>query len=127
MTGFVPRLFIPLAALWLVSAPPLPAQEDVAEMEEIIVEEPFDVRLQLPKDSSVQIMIERMRLRLENERAEELKIANRNTVTRVLDLTEYSPIKFGAALKPGDDFRFLDNYMRADLNPRNDDPLSLRR
>ena len=51
-------------------------------MEEIIVEEPFDVRLQLPQESSVQIMIERMRLRFETERIEELKIANRNPVTR---------------------------------------------
>lgn len=95
-------------------------------MEEIIIEEPFDVRLQLPQESSVQIMIERMRLRLETERAEELKIANRNAVTRVLDLTKYSPISLGASEDRSDTF-FLQNSLRPDLNPRNDDPLLLWR
>ncbi len=126
MTGLARRRFIPLAALLLLSARTLLAQDDIPTVEEIIVDEPFDVRLQLPEESSVQIMIERMRLRLETERAEELKIAHRNAVTRLLDLTKYSPIPLGASEDRVDAF-FLQNALRPDLNPRNDDPLSLRR
>ena len=95
-------------------------------MDEIIVEAPFDVRLELPKESHVQIMIERLRLRAETERAAELKIANRDAVSRLLDLTKYSPIPLGASEDRVDTF-FLQNALRADLNPRHDDPLSLRR
>lgn len=126
MTGLVRCRFIRLVALLLLGARTVLAQDDIPMMEEIIVEEPFDVRLQLPKESSVQIMIARMRLRLETERAEELKIANRNAVARLLDLTKYSPIRLGAGEDPVDAF-FLQNSLRPDLNPRNDDPLSLRR
>lgn len=87
-------------------------------MEEVIVEAPFDVRLSLPDPVLVQTVIDRILLRDASVRALELQTANRSAITTVLDLTRYSPIKFGATLKPGDDFRFLDNYMRADLNPR---------
>ncbi len=126
MTRLFRRCFYPFAAALLFSARALLAQDDIPMMEEIIVEEPFDLRLQLPEESSVQIMIERMRLRLETERAEELKIANRNAVTRILDLTKYSPIPLGASEDRIDTF-FLQNSLRPDLNPRNDDPLALRR
>ncbi len=99
---------------------------DIAVMDEIIVEAPFDVRLQLPKESAVQIMIERLRLRSETERALEMKAANRDPVSRLLDLTKYSPIPLGASEDRIDTF-FMQNALRADLNPRTDDPLSLRR
>ncbi len=50
-----PRLALVLTLL-LASATRLPAEEEgVAVMEEIIVEEPFDVRLQLPQESAVKI------------------------------------------------------------------------
>lgn len=114
-----------VAALLLPGALGLLAEEGVAIMEEIIVEEPFDVRLQLPKESAVQIMIERMRLQSETERALELKITNRDPISRLLDLTKYSPIPLGASEGRVDTF-FLQNSLRPDLNPRNDDPLSLR-
>ena len=115
-----------LIALLALGIQPLAAQEDVATMEEIIVEAPFDVRLEFPKESHVQIMIERLRLRSETERALDLKIANRDPVSRLLDLTRYSPIPLGASESRVDTF-FLQNALRADLNPRKDDPLSLRR
>lgn len=117
------RLFF-LATFLLLTARPASAEEDIPIMEEIIVEEPFDVRLELPSESSVQIMIERMRLRDEAERIEELKIANRNPVTRVLDLTKYSPIPLGASEDRIDTF-FFQNALRPDLNPGKDDPLAL--
>lgn len=115
-----------LIALLALGIQPLAAQEGVATMEEIIVEAPFDVRVELPKESHVQIMIERLRLHAETERALELKIANRDPVSRILDLTHYSPIPLGASANRVDTF-FMQNALRADLNPRKDDPLSLRR
>ena len=115
-----------IIALLALGIQPLAAQEDVATMEEIIVEAPFDVRVELPKESHVQIMIERLRLHAETERALELKIANRDPVSRILDLTHYSPIPLGASENRVDTF-FMQNALRADLNPRKDDPLSLRR
>lgn len=121
-----------IAALFIATSllgftmPRLLGEEGVAIMEEIIVEAPFDVRLQSPNEAAVQIMIERLRLRSENERAAELKIAHRDPVSRVLDLTRYSPISLGASENRVDTF-FLQNALRPDLNPRNDDPLSLQR
>ena len=119
----ITRHFIALLALGIQ---PLAAQEDVATMEEIIVEAPFDLRLQPPKESAVQIMIERLRLRSETAHALDLKIANRDPVSRILDLTRYSPIPLGASEDRVDSF-FMQNALRAELNPRKDDPLSLRR
>lgn len=126
MTQTTRHLLALATAVLTLAAPPLVAQEDVAIMEEIIVEAPFDVRLDPPQQSAVQIMIERMRLRSETERALELKIANRDPISRLLDLTKYSPIPLGASENRVDTF-FLQNALRVDLNPRHDDPLSLRR
>ena len=126
MIGMLRLRFAIVCALLMSGAPRLPAEEGVATMEEIIVEAPFDVRLELPQESAVKIMIERMRLRSETERELELKIANRDPISRLLELTKYSPIPLGASENRVDTF-FLENSMRADLNPRRDDPLSLRR
>ena len=101
-----------------VLAAPAPGEEEVEVlMEEITVEAPFDVRLELPKQSAVQTMIDRLTLRAETERAAELQIANRNAITTILDLTRYSPIPLGASENKIDAF-FQQNYMRPDLNPR---------
>ncbi len=95
-------------------------------MEEVIVEAPFDFRLERPRESAVQIVIERLSLRAEKQRALELQIANRTPLSALLDLTKYSPIPLGASDGRVDTF-FLQNSMRGDLNPRQDHPLSLRR
>jgi len=114
-----------MAAIFILVTPSFaPAQEAV--MDEIIVEAPFDVRLELPRESHVQIMIERLTLGAESKRALELQVANRPALTTLLDLTKYSPIPAGASESRVDIF-FLQNYLRADLNPRDDDPLALRR
>ena len=126
MIGMIRLRFAIVWALLMSGAPRLPAEEGVATMEEIIVEAPFDVRLELPQESAVKIMIERMRLRSETERELELKIANRDPISRLLELTKYSPIPLGASEDRVDSF-FMQNALRAELNPRKDDPLSLRR
>jgi len=97
-------------------------EPEVLTLEEIVVEETIDLRLELPKESSVQIMIDRLTLRAETQRALDLEIANRTPLTTVLDLTKYVPIPlFSGSSKPVDTF-FQENYMRLDLNPREKNP-----
>ena len=95
-------------------------------MEEVIVEAPFEVRLQLPNESQIQLMIDRLMLKTETERAAALEIANRTPINTLLDLTKYSPIRMGSSDSRVDTY-FLENFMRPDLNPRMEDPLALRR
>lgn len=123
-----------MGALWkfisaLCLVPALAVQTASAQeavMEEVVVEAPFDVRLELPRASAVQIMIERLKLRDETQRTLELKIANRIPLSTLLDLTKYSPIPLGGSDSRIDTF-FLQNYMRADLKARDEDLLNLRR
>ncbi len=107
-----------------VAAAQFARAEEELLLEGIVVEAPFDLRLELPQESAVQIMIERMNLRAETLRTAELEIANRNPVTALLDLTKYSPIPIGGSGSKVDTF-FLENHMRPDLNPRDKDPLGL--
>ena len=102
------------------AAPPMFAQE--ATLEEVIVEAPFDVRLELPRESTVQTMIARLKLQAENQRALDLQIANQTPVSRVLDLTRFIGIPLGSSEDRVDTF-FLQNSIRADLNPRKSNPL----
>ena len=119
------RRFIAAAfAVSVFAAHTISAQEAV--MEEIVIEESLDLRLESPRESTVQIMIDRLTLRAETQRALELQIANRTPLNVLLDLTKYSPIPLGASENRVDIF-FLQNSLRADLNPRDDDVLSLRR
>ncbi|MEP6809843.1 MAG: hypothetical protein ABI992_06340, partial [Chthoniobacterales bacterium] len=118
MSKFVRQFFVIACAVAAASAS-LRGQDDVAVLDGIVVEAPFDVRLELPQQSVVQIMIARLQLRGEAERTRDLEIANRNPVTRLLDLTKYSPISVGASEDRIDTF-FLENRLRADLNPRRD-------
>jgi len=123
MMEAIRKLIAALTVAALVAARSTSAQEAV--MEEIVVEAPFDVRLGLPRASDVQIMIERLTLRSENQRALELQLANQNPLSTLLDLTRYSPIPLGASESRVDTF-LLQNYMRADLNPRKGSPLFAR-
>lgn len=123
MMEAIRKLIAALTVAALLAARSTSAQEAV--MEEIVVEAPFDVRLGLPRASDVQIMIERLTLRSENQRALELQLANQNPLSTLLDLTRYSPIPLGASESRVDTF-LLQNYMRADLNPRKGSPLFAR-
>ena len=108
------------AILLILSARAAFPQEAV--LEEVIVEAPFDVRLEPARESTVQIMIDRLQLRAETQRALELQIANRTPLETLLELTKYSPIPLGSSERRVDTF-FLENSMRADLNPPERDPL----
>ena len=108
------------AILWLLSARTAFPQEAV--LEEVRVEATFDLRLEPPTESAVKIMIARLELRAETQRALELEVANKSPLATLLDLTRYSPIQLGASENHVDTF-FLQNHMRADLNPSKRNPL----
>ena len=108
------------AILLVVSARTAFPQEAV--LEEVRVEAAFDLKLEPPRESAVKIMIERLELRAETQRALELQVANRTPLGTLLDLTKYCPIPLGASESRVDTF-FLQNYMRPDLNPSKDNPL----
>lgn len=93
-----------------------------AVLEEVRVEATFDLKLEPPRESAVQIMTERLTLRAEQQHALELQIANRTLLATLLDLTKYSPIPLGGSENRVDTF-FLQNHMRADLNPPERNPL----
>ena len=99
----------------LLFAGRLAAQELV--LEEIVVESSFSSSLELANEKAVQITIDQLLHREEATRALELQISHRSLVTTLLDLTKYSPIPLGASDSRVDTF-FLQNYLRADLNPR---------
>ena len=103
------------------------AEEEAVTIEGVIVEAPFDVRLELPSQYAVEKMIERLTLRAETQRAKELEIANRSPITTILDLTKHSPIPISdtGSGRPIDTF-FYQNYMRANLNPPTDSRLFKR-
>lgn len=100
------------------------AQEAVTE--KVRVEASFTSSLQLERDPAVTEIVTRLQFRAEADRARDLKEANESVITRLLDLTRHIPIELGSSENKVDTF-FLQNYMRADLNPRADDPLSLRK
>lgn len=91
-------------------------------LEEIKVESVYVSPLELPLSKAVDQLAERLRLLDENRRELELREANKSSVTNLLELTRYVPIPLGASESRLDEFR-LQNYMRADLNPREDKQL----
>ena len=105
-----------LATLILVLAAGLAGGQEIT-LEEIKVEAVYVSPLELPLSKAVDRLIEELRLKEESERILDLKEANKSGLTRVLELTRYSPISLGAS-DPRIDTFFQQNYMRADLNPR---------
>jgi hypothetical protein len=69
--------------------------------------------------NELQKFVERLRLDDALKRTAELDEANKSSATKLLDLTRYSPLSLGAS-DPRIDTFFQQNYMRADLNPRDD-------
>jgi hypothetical protein len=100
------------------------AQELV--LEEVVVEGKFEASLELQQNRAADEFTKRLQLHFESARVLELERANTSAVTRVLELTRYVPIPMGASENRIDTY-FFQNPMRADLNPRSDDPLSLRK
>ena len=117
-----------LIGVVFVAAPAVFAQEAV--MEEVRVEATFSSGLQLQRQSpAIEDLLKRLELRDAEKRELELKEANKSGVTKVVELLKlpaWVPFGFGPSENKVDSF-FQQNYMRAELNPRDDDPLSLRR
>jgi glutamyl-tRNA reductase len=99
------------------------AQELV--LEEIVIEGEFQATLELQQNRAADEFTKRLQLQAETARAVELQKANESLMTKLLDLTRHIPIALQASETRVDTF-FQQNYMRADLNPRRDDPLALR-
>ena len=91
-------------------------------LEEVRVEAAPESLLEIPITNELQKFVERLRLDDELARAAQLQEANKSSVTKLLDLTRYSPVSLGES-DPRIDTFFRENYMRADLNPRDDNPL----
>lgn len=94
------------------------AQEAV--MEEVRVEGVSP--LELSNDRQVDLFTRRLLEHNESKHALELQLANQNPLTTLLNLTSHSPIPLGSSENRVDTF-FLQNYMRGDLNPKNENPL----
>lgn len=109
-----------VAALLGCLAVNIRAQEAV--MEEVRVEASFSASLESPNNGGVDLLTRRLRDGAEAQREFELQIANRNPVSTLLGLTSFVPIPLGSSDNRIDTF-FLQNYMRADLNPPKANPL----
>ena len=93
-------------------------------LEEVNVEGAYVSPLELPVNNALQKFIDGLRLQDDLARSLELREANKSSISKILDLTRYSPIGLGAS-DPRIDTFMLQNYMRADLNPRESNPLGL--
>lgn len=85
-------------------------EEVIAEMEEIQIEGSFSDSLELKQAAAIKEMVARLMAHEEATRALELKAANETLVTRLFDLTKYSPIQFGAGDSRADSFFFTRSY-----------------
>src|SRR5947209_16191526 len=85
-------------------------------LEEVKVEAVYVSPSELPLNKSIDQMIERLRLNDEHARTIDLRNAHQSSLTTLIDLTRYSPIPLGN--DPRIDAFTQENYMRADLNPR---------
>lgn len=101
-----------------------PAAGQEAITSEVRVDGSFTAwHFELRRDKAVQILTDRLTSRAAELRSAELQRADESIVTRLLELTKYSPFRFGN--DPRVDTFFLSNSMRPDLNPRNDNRLFL--
>jgi len=93
-----------------------------AVMEEVRVEGAVVSPLDLTNDRAVDLFTRRLLEHGETKRALELQVSNRNPLTTLLSLTSASPIPLGSSENRVDTF-FLQNYVRADLNPARENSL----
>ena len=106
-----------------MTAPAAVAQEAITP--EVRVEASFSSGLQMRPNPAVSALLERLELRDEERRAVELHDANKSGATRVLELLKlpaWIPFGLGSSENRVDHF-FLQNYMRPDLNPRDENRL----
>ena len=95
-------------------------------MEEVRVEATFSSGLELQRQNpAIDELLKRLELRDQQRRELELQEANKSTATKVIDLLKlpaWVPFGLGPSENKVDSF-FQQNYMRADLNPRKENPL----
>ena len=116
------RLWVALAVSVLLTSSAL-AQEAV--MDEGRVAAAFSSGLELQRSTAVEELLKRLELRDAEKREAELHEANKHGATKVLDLMKlpaWLPLGLGASESRVDSF-FQQNYMRADLNPKKENPL----
>ncbi len=116
------KALVSLVALLLA----LPAVAQEITLEEVRVEAVLISPLELPLNRTIDTLVERLRLKDEEERERTLGAANKSSLTTVLELARYIPIPLGESTSRTDLF-LRENYMRADLNPREKKSLFERR
>ena len=84
--------------------------------------EVFAIELRREREKELSRYIDSLILTERQQRALELQVANQNPVTTLIcELSKYTPYRF----KPEVDTFFLQNYMRRDFNPVDEDKLLL--
>ena len=82
----------------------------------------FAFEIQPEREKELSRYIDSLILTERQQRAVELQLANQNPITTLIcELSKYTPYRF----KPEVDTFFLQNYMRRDFNPVDQDKLSL--
>ena len=102
------------------------AQELRAETElpssDSSLSQPFAFELRLQREREVSRYDDSLILTERQQRAIELQLANQNPLTTLIcELSKYTPYRFKAQV----DTFFLQNYMRRDFNPVDEDKLQL--
>ncbi len=105
----------------ILAALVLSASAQEITLEEVKVESTFLAPVELPISKTLEQFIARLRLDDERVHERELRAANKSSLTTILELTRYSPIGLGSSDPRIDTTQA--NYLRADLNPREKNPL----
>ena len=123
---FRSALLLVLPVAIICAAPLVRAEEEViVTLEPIEVEATFDLQLELRQRAREIELAEKLRQQTEIQRGIELQDLNKSFVSRLLDLTKFSPIPLGSSESRLDTF-FLQNHMRADFNPRRNEGVLFR-
>lgn len=113
------RAIVTPALAWLAFTATHPARERAPS-----IDGSFSFSLQQHRDAAVHELVLRWRERAAVERASELRDANENPFTEILELTSYSPIRLSSGDDRVDTF-FLHNYSQYGADALTADPLSL--
>ena len=105
----------------LAASPPLRAEEELPPSD-TVMSGVFAFDIQPAREKELSRYIDSLILSDRQQRAVELQLANQNPVTTLIcELSKFTPYRF----KPEVDTFFLQNYMRRDFNPVEQDELAL--
>ena len=115
------RYALILLCIAFVAPQPVLAEQELPANSTVMAEvSAFEIRPHREKELSR--YIDSLILTERQQRALELQVANQNPVTTLIcELSKYTPYRF----KPEVDTFFLQNYMRRDFNPADEDKLLL--